>query len=71
MLTPHLDAKIVGLTDDNVTEPAIVLPRAGFETEIFFMSTSQKFLRAAALDKDGNVLGMTTIIQLTAGGEFA
>ncbi|KAI0518185.1 Arylsulfotransferase-domain-containing protein [Xylaria bambusicola] len=61
---------IVGDSYDNVTDSAIVVPRAGFETEIL-LKLHQPFIRAAALDKDDSVLGMTAILQLVLDGELA
>ncbi|KAI1753828.1 Arylsulfotransferase-domain-containing protein [Xylaria castorea] len=52
-----------GLTYDGVTESAIVVPRAGFETEIN-LKYGLPFIRAVALDKDGQILGMTAVVRL-------
>ncbi|KAI0485483.1 Arylsulfotransferase-domain-containing protein [Xylaria cf. heliscus] len=59
-----------GDSEDEVTEPVIVAPRAGFETEIF-LQCGLPFVRAAALDTDGQVLGMTSVVQLEGSGETA
>ncbi|KAI8624048.1 ASST-domain-containing protein [Xylariaceae sp. FL1651] len=48
---------------EGVTQSAIVVPRTGFETEIA-VEPGLPYIRAAALDKDSQVLGMTTIIEL-------
>ncbi|KAJ2990570.1 hypothetical protein NUW58_g2884 [Xylaria curta] len=53
----------VGDSYEEVTTSAIVTPRVGFETEIPLKS-DRSLVRAAALDKDGQVLGMTAIVPL-------
>ncbi|KAI1354201.1 Arylsulfotransferase-domain-containing protein [Xylaria sp. FL0043] len=58
---------LVGTSNNSVTKAVIEVPRAAFETEILLKS-DQHLVRAAALDKDGHVLGMTEIAQLAAGG---
>ncbi|KAI2631672.1 Arylsulfotransferase-domain-containing protein [Xylaria nigripes] len=57
-----------GDTKDNVTQPLIAVPRAGFETEIS-LKTILSYVRAAALDKNGKILGTTAIIQLAVDGD--
>ncbi|KAK5631305.1 hypothetical protein RRF57_007019 [Xylaria bambusicola] len=59
---------IVGDSYDNVTDSVTVVLRAGFETEIL-LKPRQLFIRAAALDKDDSVLGMTAIIPLALDEE--
>ncbi|KAI0974824.1 Arylsulfotransferase-domain-containing protein [Xylaria arbuscula] len=54
---------LLGDSYDNVTNPIMVVPRNGFETEII-LKPDQPFIRAAAFDQDGLVLGMTAVAQL-------
>ncbi|KAI1438678.1 ASST-domain-containing protein [Xylaria sp. CBS 124048] len=61
---------LVGSTRDTVTQSAIAVPRAGFETEIS-LDSGLPFIRAAALDGNGKVLGTTAIIQLETSEESA
>ncbi|KAF2970418.1 hypothetical protein GQX73_g3159 [Xylaria multiplex] len=56
---------LVGTSHDSVTNSIAVVPRAGFETEIL-LKPSLPFVRAVALDRDGMILGMTTVVQLVA-----
>ncbi|KAI1275812.1 Arylsulfotransferase-domain-containing protein [Xylaria sp. FL0933] len=58
---------LVGTSNNSVTKAVIEVPRAAFETEILLKS-DQHLVRAAALDKDSHVLGMTVIAQLAVGG---
>ncbi|KAI0556145.1 ASST-domain-containing protein [Xylaria curta] len=59
-----------GFTHGGVTEPAVVVPRAGFETEIH-LKYVLPFVRAVALDKDGQILGMTAVVRLADDRETA
>ncbi|KAI0432918.1 Arylsulfotransferase-domain-containing protein [Xylaria sp. FL1042] len=55
---------LVGISYDSVMENVIEVPRTGFETEVL-LESGQSFVRAAALDEDDHVLGMTVIAQLS------
>ncbi|KAI1822366.1 ASST-domain-containing protein [Xylaria intraflava] len=59
---------LVGDSRNNVTQPAIAAPRAGFETEISF-EPWLPYMRATAIDGGGRVLGTTATIQLEVGEE--
>ncbi|KAI8949498.1 ASST-domain-containing protein [Xylaria longipes] len=61
---------LVGDNYDDIFESAAIVPRAGFETEIP-LESDRLFIRAAALDEDGEVLGMTVAIRLVAGRKTA
>ncbi|TGJ87265.1 hypothetical protein E0Z10_g1419 [Xylaria hypoxylon] len=58
---------LVGTSYDSVTKSATAVPRAGFETEILLKS-DLPFVRAAAVDKDGHVLGMTAVTHVAVRG---
>jgi len=58
--------KLVGNSVDEVAKSVITVPRKGFETEIP-VKPDVPFIRAAALDGNGKVLGMTASIQLVNG----
>ncbi|GAW13145.1 hypothetical protein ANO14919_025230 [Xylariales sp. No.14919] len=57
----------VGASYDSVIEYATAVLRTGFETEILLKS-DLPFVRAAAIDKTGQILGMTTVTQLAGRG---
>ncbi|KAI1428009.1 Arylsulfotransferase-domain-containing protein [Xylaria sp. FL1777] len=59
---------LVGEYYNSVTKSAIMVPRAGFETEIL-LELDQPFMRAVALNQDSQILGMTAIIQPAVGRE--
>ncbi|TRX92770.1 hypothetical protein FHL15_006444 [Xylaria flabelliformis] len=59
-----------GVTREGVTESPIVVPRAGFETEIH-LKYGLPFVRAVALDRDGQILGMTAVVRLADDKETA
>ncbi|KAI0452566.1 ASST-domain-containing protein [Xylaria acuta] len=61
---------LVGDSYDDVFESAVVVPRAGFETEIL-LESNLLLARAAALDKGGQILGTTAIVQLVEDRETA
>jgi hypothetical protein len=58
--------KLTGNSTKEVTKPVITVPRKGFETEIP-IKLGVSFVRAAALDSNGKVLGMTALIKLVNG----
>jgi hypothetical protein len=55
--------KLLGDSYGEVTQAAVTVLRTGFETEIP-LKPYAAYARAAALDMDGKVLGLTDIIQL-------